>query len=233
VAKATRVLPAIASSLGIHAGQSPIAFASPNLLELSTLYHATQAEPLSLADHPHWWAVTDTFGLGAEWRMAVDALARRPAQAGGTNANTLDSLVRDGVARMAVGLLPFFQRLVIKCGERGVLVALRIVGEARSAWAGLRSGANERVAVSHGGTDIVVLRHFPAISVDQEQVLSSTGAGDSLVGSLLADLVQNLAVLDDPHSLELAIDRAQKAAVMTLQSRLAVSPVLSELVPKV
>jgi pseudouridine-5'-phosphate glycosidase/pseudouridine kinase len=230
VPKATRILPAIASALDIHTRQSPVAFASPNLLELAALYHAAQAEPLALTEHAHWWDVTDALGLGADWRMAVDAVARQTARAGDASAGTLDFLVRDGAARMAVGLLPFYQRLVIKCGARGVLVALRVVGEARGAWAPVRSNAGARIAVSHAGADTVVLRHFPALALADGEMVNSTGAGDSLVGSLLADLVRDPGVLDDPHSLERAVDRAQRAAILTLQSPLAVSPLLSELV---
>lgn len=79
----------------------------------------------------------------------------------------------------------------------------------------------------------MVLKHFPAHQIDQ--VVNVTGAGDSLVGSLLASLVSASADANpfhDPLELSNAVERAQRAAVLSLQSPLAVSPMISNLVSK-
>lgn len=128
---------------------------------------------------------------------------------------------------MAINLLPFFQHLVIKCGERGVIVAMRVSRETK--WASENSKIRERYIVSgqSGTGDIVVLRHFPANHIPPESIANVTGAGDTLVASILASLVKNSRGFEDPQSLREIMDDAQAAAVLTLQSESAVSPLLS------
>ena len=58
--------------------------------------------------------------------------------------------------------------------------------------------------------------------------MNATGAGDTLVGALLAEIVQDPAVFEDVERMDGAVDKAQAAAVKTLKSSLAVSPALSE-----
>jgi len=59
-------------------------------------------------------------------------------------------------------------------------------------------------------------------------VTSVTGAGDSFVGTVLASLSRDLKVFYNPNNLEQVITSAQQAAILTLQSDLAVSPLLSD-----
>jgi pseudouridylate synthase / pseudouridine kinase len=140
---------------------------------------------------------------------------------------TLGFLINDGVAQMAVNLLPIFQHLVIKCGDRGVVFALRVPRNNLPLWSGIRSSSHGRVVVAHGKEETVVLKHFPALPVAQDEVVSVTGVGDTLVGSLLASLVQDPEALSNPQTLDETMASAQKAAVMTLRSTLAVSPLLT------
>jgi pseudouridine-5'-phosphate glycosidase/pseudouridine kinase len=230
VPKSTRILSAAASSLGIHTGQSPIALAAPNKLELTQLYRASQA----LADgnpayDTHVWETLDSFHLGTDWRTDVELLARQRVSEHVDEQARLDFLIQDGVASMAVGLLPVFQRLVVKLGPHGVLLAMRLSGESArlSGWAHMRSSARRRFAVSRSGDEIIVLQHFPGLEVGGQ--LNSTGAGDSLFGTLLAEAVQDGELWSDPEKVTKTIDKAQRAACMTLSSKLAVSPELSNL----
>ena len=128
---------------------------------------------------------------------------------------------------MAINLLPFFQHLVIKCGERGVTVVMRVSRQTK--WASERSNVHGRYVVSGGGGDgdIVVLQHFPANVLPQESIVNVTGAGDTLVASVLASLVQNPRGFEEPESLRKIMEDAQAAAVLTLKSEFAVSPSLS------
>ena len=128
---------------------------------------------------------------------------------------------------MAINLLPFFQHLVIKCGERGVIVVMR--GSGQSKWRSERSNIYGRYIVSNGSGDgdIVVLQHFPANDLPPESIVSVTGAGDTLVGSILGSLVQGSRGFEDPESLKMIVEDAQAAAVLTLKSEYAVSPSLS------
>jgi pseudouridylate synthase / pseudouridine kinase len=77
-----------------------------------------------------------------------------------------------------------------------------------------------------GNPDIggVYLRHFPAAeTVSKEDVVSVNGVGDTFLGVLIAGLAKGLQ-LD-----ESLIHVAQKASVMTLKSKEAVSPDIARL----
>ena len=68
----------------------------------------------------------------------------------------------------------------------------------------------------------IYMRHFPAMSLQNgTEVRSVNGVGDTFLGVLIATLVS-----DDAVRMEGAIARAQKGALLTLQSREAVSPEL-------
>ncbi|KAI0322659.1 indigoidine synthase A-like protein [Amylostereum chailletii] len=230
VIKSTAILPAISASLNsTGTAQSPVTFASPNLLELAELYNGVREEPHDLMSHNVWWQTVDRFSIGTEFRMSLDQLARLSASSD-SHANDKDSLgflVDQGVAQMAVNLLPFFQHLLIKCGALGVLLAMRVPKEVSAKWAQERSNPRRRYIVARGIEETVVLKHFPALALDPDTIVNVTGAGDTLVGAVTAALTQNPIALSDPGVMDETIRSAQAAAVMTLQSPLAVSPLLS------
>ncbi len=172
----------------------------------------------------YWWRTIDDFSIGTEFRLSLDRLARENA---GTKGKTLSFLVDGGIAQMAVNLLPFFQHLVIKCGDLGVLLVMRFSTVKPTAWAGERTDIQRRQIVVHGKSEVVVIKHYPAREIDPQSIISVTGAGDSLVGTILAALTHNSSAFDSPEQLDDVIALAQSAAVQTLQSPLAVSPSLS------
>lgn len=228
ILKSTRIIPSTSAFLlsNPNSTSAPIAFASPNVLELKELWRETQSDSTDLTNSPTWWKTLDSFGLSSHFRMELDQLARLPAsaQSGGT---TLSFLTEEGIAQMAINLLPFFQHLVIKCGERGVIVVMRVSRQTK--WASERSNIHRRCVVSSGSGngDIVVFQHFPANQLPPDSIVNVTGAGDTLVASILASLVQNPKGFEDPDSLRGIIKDAQAAAALTLQSEFAVSPSLS------
>ncbi|KAH7916565.1 Indigoidine synthase A like protein-domain-containing protein [Hygrophoropsis aurantiaca] len=227
VTKSTVILPAIAASLGSSV-KSPIKFASPNLLELAQMYHEARSSHTDLMAQEHWWQIMDSFGIGTQFRMDLERMARRNVSEHNSALGTLSFLIDKGVAQMAINLLPFFQHLVIKCGEQGVVVAMRM-NESESSWKAERSNPHDRYAVSRSPSsgELVVLQHFPALQLPEGTQVNVTGAGDSLVGSLLATLVEHPKDFENPIRLKEMIDRAQQAAILTLQSSYAVSPLLS------
>lgn len=230
VVNSASILPAIAGNLD-QLAWSPIAFASPNLLELAHVYQ--QAQFLDLTSHDRWWQVLDGLGLGSKFRTDLDLLSRRDASNHDTSRGNLAFIVEKGVAQMAINLLPFFRHLVIKCGDLGVIVVMRFTGDdaAESSWSTESTNHHRRYVVSHSSTsgDIVVLQHFPAMQLPNDALVNTTGAGDSLVGALLATLVQSPKAFHSAISLQHTIDIAQHAALLSLQSPLAVSPLLSSL----
>ncbi|RDX55774.1 indigoidine synthase A-like protein [Lentinus brumalis] len=235
VPKSTAIFPAVAASLGAASiARAPVTFATPNVLELAHMYQEACASPLELTSHKYWWQVVNDMSLGSEFRTDLEQLARRSAVEDEPAATgNLTFLVDNGIAQMAINLLPFFQHLIIKCGERGLITAFRISGEhARtSAWATQSSNvfARQIVARSSSGSSVVVLKHFPPIRVPEEKIVNVTGAGDSLVGSMLATLSRTPDAFETPDSLDQLVGQAQLAAVYTLQSEHAVSPRLSTL----
>ncbi|KAF8641219.1 hypothetical protein AX17_000853 [Amanita inopinata Kibby_2008] len=227
VIKSTSILPAIASCLDIQPGFAPITFASPNLLELAHMYQAARSEPHDLMSHSNWWSAIDSFALGPGYRMDLGQLANRRVCDEDHSKGTLAFLIDEGVAQMAINLLPFFQHLVIKCGEQGVLAAMHLSGmQSTSMWYRKRSNALKRYIIARGNSgNLVVLQHFPAHSLND--VANVTGAGDSFVGALLSFIVQNRRLFHDQRTLADAVIASQQAAVLTLQSHLAVSPLIS------
>jgi pseudouridine-5'-phosphate glycosidase/pseudouridine kinase len=225
VVKSASILPAVADNFN-QLACAPIAFASPNLLELAHLYQ--QAQLLDLTSHDRWWQVLDGLGLGSKFRTDLDLLSRKNASNYDTSRGNLAFLVEKGVAQMAINLLPFFRHLIIKCGDLGVIVVMRLTGDhaAESSWSTESTNHHRRFVVSHSSTsgDIVILQHFPAMQPQSDGLVNTTGAGDSLVGALLAALVQSPKAFHSATSLQRTIDIAQHAALLSLQSPLAVSP---------
>ncbi|KAJ2664910.1 hypothetical protein IWW48_000524 [Coemansia sp. RSA 1200] len=120
---------------------------------------------------------------------------------------TLDvELIRD-----ALTLFPLFSTQVVKLGSKGVAV----------------------VSPMSGRCERPVVRHIPAMK--PSLVISSNGAGDSLVGALLASLCreQTTALTLDgnvalgPEDLDHIVRSAQKASILSLESPDAVSHKLS------
>ncbi|KAH9004257.1 indigoidine synthase A-like protein [Lactarius hatsudake] len=215
VIKSTSILPAISSALGSDFdGDSPIKFASPNLLELAELYKCARTEPWELMSHDYWWRTVDKFSIGTEFRSSLDRLARENAGMG-----TLSFLVDRGIAQMAVNLPSVL--------STPLLLAMRFPTDRPTAWAGERTDIQRRQIVAHGKSELVVIKHYLAHEIDPQSVVSVTGAGDSLVGAILATLTQNSSTFDTPELVDQVIALAQSAAVQTLQSPLAVSPSLS------
>ncbi|KAL4069655.1 Indigoidine synthase A like protein-domain-containing protein [Scleroderma yunnanense] len=229
VAKSTRIFPAIAANFG-HSLDSVISYASPNLLELRHMYEEAR-NTFDLMSHDHWWKVVNGFALEPKFRIALDHLAKKAVSEENTNLGDLAFLVDKGVIQMAINLLPFFQHLVIKCGELGVVIVMRLKNADASAWLSKQNDPQGRhvIAYSQASVSTIVVQHFPPLHSSPSASENTTGVGDSLVGALLAMLVQKPNAFLDPATLKSVVDVSQEAAIMTLQSSHAVSPLLSSL----
>ena len=80
--------------------------------------------------------------------------------------------------------------------------------------------------MGRGATNGIVVAHYPPLEVGE--VVNVTGAGDTFVGVLLR-LLQNPSTTSNPAEMEKAVNTAQRAAILTLQSERAVSPALSDM----
>ncbi|KAF7985334.1 hypothetical protein HWV62_6535 [Athelia sp. TMB] len=232
IVKSTSIFSAIASSPDFSAQRSPVSYATPNLLELAHMYQAARDDVFELTSHPSWWQTIDNFAISHQFRMELEHLARRPVSDEDNSKGTLSFLLADGIAQMAINLLPFFSSLIIKCGDRGLVLVLRISDPAK--WSKEYSNVHRRRIVAHGKTeqDIVVLQHIPPLPLAKDSIKNVTGAGDTLVGSLLSSLLRHPDMFSDPDLLFNGMHAAQTAAIMTLQSRKAVSPLLSPIISR-
>lgn len=229
VVKGLRILPAITANLA-KSTRSVISFVSPNLIELAQLYQDAR-NTADLMSHDRWWSIVDSFGLGSQFRTDLAHLAKRKVSDTAPELGTLSFMADRGIVQMAVNLLPCFQHIVIKCGKLGAVVVMRSDRTEASAWAAQRSNPRDRYIVAHSSTsdEMVVVQHFPPLQVTRDVALNTTGAGDSLVGALLAILAQDPHAFNSPSTLSRTLNIAQQAAILTLQSPHAVSPSLSSL----
>uniref|UniRef100_A0A0W0F5L2 Putative indigoidine synthase A-like protein n=1 Tax=Moniliophthora roreri TaxID=221103 RepID=A0A0W0F5L2_MONRR len=168
VKKSTQILQSISEIY--DCAIAPIHFITPNLLELKQIYKSAR-EDHDLFSRTDWWDTIDSFSLGTQFRMDVELLSRVQTSEKKGSSGTLSFLVNEGIAQMAVNLLPFFKHIFIKCGERGVVAAMHVHG--KSEWSKQQTNIYERCVVSHGLNTAVVLAHFPALPVE---VVNVTGA---------------------------------------------------------
>lgn len=111
---------------------------------------------------------------------------------------------------MAVSLLSLFNTLLVKCGERGVVVVQRLSGiDVVASWR--EKGKKKGTVLSFSGglpSEAVLIRYYNARELDEE-VASVTGAGDSWVGAVLAGTVRGLEV-SSPEGLDTIVEIAQR-----------------------
>ncbi|SJL05436.1 uncharacterized protein ARMOST_08803 [Armillaria ostoyae] len=170
ITKSTAILPSIQERLTrMDPAVSPITFASPNLLELAQIYRVAREEPYDLMAHPMWWKIVDKMALGQQYRTDLERLAKKAVSTGDPSKGNLSFLVEKGIANMAVNLLPFIQHLVIKCGNLGVIVAMRMsdIDSAKaSAWEQEHARSDRCIVAQGKQGEKIVLQHFPPLPVD-------------------------------------------------------------------
>ena len=190
--KMKRILSALQTNPPLPPGQRRLlSHFSPNLLEVKELYSELQRS--GLLETEEWFDFISELRLSAPWRNGVERLSN-------IKEHDLGWLVHSGVAQMMVSLLPWVGNLWVKCGPDGLL-HLGIVDAARDAKR-VQAGAR-RVEHAHpndfkgfdiGNMEQPVLRlsHYPPQKLSH--IVSSTGAGDSLVGGIVAAVSRGLPI---------------------------------------
>ncbi|KAJ1311029.1 hypothetical protein OPQ81_009535 [Rhizoctonia solani] len=219
-AKCTRIIPAISNMLAKGEHEPCITGSFPNIIELRAMWELARSEDGPI-NSPYWWQVVDGFGPDLHRILA--------AQIKGD----MLFLVNDGIIQMATQLVPFIKHLVIKCGSKGVAIVAHITDKEGSVnWISEGTRPQKRQIVIRGSDgSAIIVQYFPGHALGQTGVHNVTGAGDTLVGALLASLVHNEAIFRQPRRLEKAINLAQKCAVLTIGSEFAVSPAISSISP--
>ncbi|KEQ70103.1 IdgA domain protein [Aureobasidium namibiae CBS 147.97] len=193
-----------------------IHLSTPNSLELSAMYAV--ASSLGFFDRQDWWAVIDSLGIPSTGARVAMTMA------------TNSSLVDAGIPQQTIQLLPFIPTICVKLGADGVLLTQILpAGDPR-----LQDPASSPYILSRcfnlpeesSGVGGVYMRLFPAAEkVDEKDIVSVNGVGDTFLGTIIAGLAKR----GKDAKIEELVDIAQKAAVLTLKSKEAVSPELSSL----
>lgn len=189
---------------------------TPNSMELSAMYAA--ASSLGFFERQDWWAVIDALGIPSTGARVAMTMA------------TNSALVDAGIPQQTIQLLPFIPTICVKLGADGVLLTQILpAGDPR-----LQDPASSPYILSRcfnlpeesSGVGGVYMRLFSAAEkVDEKDIVSVNGVGDTFLGTIVAGLARR----GKDAKIEELIDIAQKAAVLTLRSKEAVSPELSSL----
>jgi pseudouridylate synthase / pseudouridine kinase len=183
-----------------------ISLATPNIFELETMYQHTRK--MAFFESPEWWEAINS--------LEMSSAGSRDRLVSITNADLVDK----GIPQQTIQLLPYIPNLVVKLGAQGCLLTYLLpqgdpaLSAPEAAPYILGRATSDRSVI--GG---VYMRLFPAAeAVRQEEIVSVNGVGDTMLGVLMAGLVQDAACLEE------LIPVAQQGAVRTLKSAAAVSP---------
>jgi pseudouridine-5'-phosphate glycosidase/pseudouridine kinase len=195
---------------------SSIHLSTPNSMELTAMYAA--ASSLGLFERQDWWEVIDSLGIPSTGARV------------GMTMITNSALVDAGIPQQTIQLLPFIPKICVKLGADGVLLTQILpAGDPR-----LSDPASSPYILSRcfnlpeqsSGVGGIYMRLFPAAEkVDEKDIVSVNGVGDTFLGTIVAGLAKR----GKDAKIEELIDIAQKAAVLTLKSKEAVSPELASL----
>ncbi|OAX84948.1 hypothetical protein ACJ72_00673 [Emergomyces africanus] len=197
-----------------------IDLATPNRYELSTMYDT--ARDSGLFESTEWWQAINSLEMPSSGSR--DRLV----------AITNPKLVDEGVPQQSIQLLPFIPSVVTKLGPQGVLLTQILPhGDER-----LRSADSARYILGRSYADGsnshyggVYMRLFPPAEILKDtDVVSVNGAGDTLLGVIVAGLAKGEEKVDmGLRKLEDIIPIAQRASVETMKSADAVSAKISGL----
>lgn len=205
-------------SLPVYPNNS-IALATPNTAELQAMFEAFHMK--DRFDVDDWFPVIDGLAVGADFRNGVEMVSHQYPG--------LKAILEQGTLTQAIHMLPYIPTLVIKGGANGVVV-FQLVDDIDSAILSQRAasiktpGMFQKGNASAGDTKVgVYMQYFEAESVDASSIVSVTGAGDTLFGTLAMEMVKDDSWLNDMGDKKFAVvTRAMSNAVKTIQSKDAV-----------
>lgn len=185
---------------------------APNAMELAAMYRGV--DEMGLFEQREWFRIIDALGIPSS---------------GLTNAYKQlmpTELVEQGLPQQMIKMLPLTPLIITKLGASGVLVTQLLeqddprLGDDAAARYILGRGVNsaETPGKANHAVGGVYVRYF-ASSELVEEVVSVNGVGDTFLGTIIAGLAKHHGI----RHVEDLIDAAQKAAVMTLNSKDSVS----------
>ena len=201
VPKLPRLVSALLSSLPEEASAPrALAHLSPNLLELNLLWDSLTSDLNSSSVSSRCWEYINSLNLSSDFSAAIEKYTSIPER---------QWLREHGVVQKVISCLPFAESFWIKAGDKGVVHIHTSVNRPDHPLGSL--------VVRAGGKWLSVV-HYPALDIPTHEIVSTTGAGDTLVGSLAAGLISL-----DKHTSErdMVLDAMERAG-QSIRSRRAV-----------
>lgn len=189
-----------------------IDFAFPNFYELTSLHEELSKN--EYFDVNKWFPVIDSLSLGDTFRSKIQNLAKISPQ--------IQAELNDGIVLKAIQILPYIPNLFVKLGSKGLLLFQLIYAPDKIDSLKKTSGTSEVVEVYQYSKNLaLVIQYFP--SQRSNNVVSVTGAGDTLCGFLLAELAADKTWLYDNSKKIPIIEKALLAAKLSVETDDSVS----------
>lgn len=197
---------------------TPIKLITPTINELAGI-HSSFVNNGKFEDIDNWFNILDSIGASEIREQLIYLSNKHPI---------IKEYIQKGVFQQAFQLLPYFPNILIKDGANGVLlIEICKNGEkAREYISKIHNkiSANDFSLVSKGGRHnlAITIQHYKALEIDNNKIVNVTGAGDCLVGGLLAQMSNNekmskaLDTFEDDTLREELIMTAQKVAISSL-----------------
>ncbi|KAG9302302.1 hypothetical protein G9A89_008793 [Geosiphon pyriformis] len=153
-------------------------YISPNQYELSAMYK--EAESRGLFDG-EWFRQIARLNIGAEFQQGIEKMIKKNPK--------LSFLLEQKIFVQAVFLLPYIPTLIIKLGKHGVLLA-QLIQQDQIITTNIaeNSRSENEIIVPNDNGNVIRFKYFDPISFSQSTIVNVTGAGDSLVGTLVAGI---------------------------------------------
>ncbi|KAL7266985.1 hypothetical protein RUND412_010445 [Rhizina undulata] len=185
-----------------------IELSTPNFYELSSMYEMAQETGLlDTSLHPEWFRVIDNINVDTMFRLSLENLER----------TAKIELFQQGLIQQAIQLSPYIPTQFIKLGSQGVLAVRLLEPGHEDLKKRVKKGTQPVVSKGRDNVGGIWIKHYPVESVSGD-IVSVNGVGDTFLGALLASIAKV-----GYEELGASVEMAQKAAVLTLMSREAVS----------
>lgn len=188
----------------------PLTHLSPNLLELDLLHTSLTSDMLPDDISDRSWQYINGLNLGQVFRAKVEAF---------TNHESRTWMRDQGVIPKAIACLPFVQSFWIKCGYRGIISITISPRPIESSASGRAAGISHQLDGSLSTGEFLNICHYPANKrLAADEVVSTTGAGDTASGSLVAGLSLRQPIAsgknnNSSHKIEGSGQRSEQTAV--------------------
>lgn len=226
--------------------QNLILLISPTVAELDSIYFSLSSREL-FDDYDNWFPLLDSLGIDSQFREKLNALSRKYS--------ILEDGLKEGYLQKAFQVLPYLPNILLKLGSQGLLyVTLSTCVSDYHSIPTTSQYSPEFTITTQGKEYIdndgnskrmgVVIQYFPIPEENNSlQIESVSGAGDTLLGYLLAKLLVSYKELQKETWIASEIEnieqewtkwesiyKAQLASGLSLQSNKTVNNKIADLI---